>query len=128
MLREDLLVVRELTMAEAFHRHGGRGPGLTPEGDDLLMGLVAGRRAARRPGADHEAAELTAWAERAAGEPSRSLLRHAAAGELVEPAHDVLAAAAADDPGALSDAARELVSWGASSGRALLTGLVAGMT
>jgi Protein of unknown function (DUF2877) len=89
----------------------GRGPGLTPAGDDILCGYVAGiflfhdRR--------EEAAEM---AERAATRTSRlsaTLLRHAAVGELPEPAHDYLANG---DP-------RPLTAFGHSSGHWLRIGL-----
>lgn len=116
-----------LPMVDAISAHGGRGDGLTPEGDDLLMGLVAGRSAIRHPGATAESAALTDWAMREAGEPSRTLLGHAARGELIEPAHDALAALLAADPDGLRAATPGLLAWGASSGRALLAGLAAGV-
>lgn len=116
-----------LSMSDAIAVHGGRGAGLTPEGDDLLMGLVAGRRAVANPRARDEAALLADWATDAAGEPSRALLCHAARGELVEPAHDALAALLGADAEGLGVATPILLAWGASSGRALLAGLAAGV-
>jgi uncharacterized protein DUF2877 len=89
----------------------GRGPGLTPAGDDILCGYVAGislfynRR--------EEAAEI---AQRAAARTSRlsaTLLRHAAVGELPEPAHDYLA----------NGDSRPLAAFGHSSGHCLRFGL-----
>jgi hypothetical protein len=90
----------------------GCGPGLTPAGDDILCGYVAGlflfhdRR--------QEAAEI---ALRAAGRTTRlsaTLLRHAAIGELPEPAHAFLA----------NGDARPLAAFGHSSGLCLRLGLV----
>lgn len=92
----------------------GRGPGLTPEGDDFLAGYAAGlvlwhgRRAEAIAIAEAAAPLTTAL--------SATLLRHAARGELPEPAHVFLETGA---PG-------PLLSFGSSSGRALLHGLALG--
>lgn len=92
-------------------RLAGRGPGLTPAGDDILCGYVAGLFLfhGRRE-------EASAIAQRAAGLTTRlsaTLLRHAAVGELPEPAHAYLAEG---DTGPLA-------AFGHSSGRCLLLGL-----
>lgn len=123
----DPAMTAERDMSALIHDHGGRGTGLTPEGDDLLMGIVAGRLAVAAPGAAEDARLLGEWAAASAGEPSRSLLLHAARGELIEPAHDALAALVRADAAALAPAAARLVRWGASSGRALLAGLAGGV-
>src|SRR5437588_64061 len=92
-------------------RLAGRGGGLTPAGDDLLAGYAAGlvlfhgdRRAA------HAIALAAAPRTTAL---SATLLRHAARGELPEPAHALLEHG---DPNPLR-------TFGHSSGRALLVGL-----
>lgn len=89
----------------------GAGPGLTPEGDDVLIGFVAGRvlfhddvMTARRI-LLASAGKTTALSE--------TLLLHAARGELPEQAHDLLATGVAD----------RLLSFGHSSGKAILLGL-----
>src|SRR6185295_423560 len=89
----------------------GRGPGLTPAGDDLLAGYAAGLALF----ADRET-EAHAIAERAAARTtllSATLLRHAARGELPEPAHALL-----EDGDPLP-----LLAFGHTSGKALLLGL-----
>jgi hypothetical protein len=89
----------------------GRGPGLTPYGDDLLVGYVAGLALWR---GDH--ARAVAIARAIAPRTTAlaaTLLRHAARGELPEPAHALLECG---DPGPLS-------AFGHSSGRAILLGL-----
>jgi hypothetical protein len=92
-------------------RLAGRGPGLTPAGDDILCGYVAGlvlfqdRRA--------EAAQIAAAAAPRTTNLSATLLRHAALGELPEPAHVYLANG---DPGPLA-------AFGHSSGHCLRLGL-----
>lgn len=95
-------------------RLAGRGEGLTPEGDDLLAGYAAaiflfhGR-----------ALEAAALAEAAAPRTTRlsaTLLRHAAVGELPEPAHALLERGDAGP----------LLRFGHTSGRCLMRGLAAG--
>jgi len=90
----------------------GMGPGLTPSGDDVLAGYVAGlvllhgmRKKATRI-AEEAAARTTSL--------SATLLRHAALGEVPEPVHILLA----------TGDVRPLLSFGHSSGPAWLRGLV----
>jgi hypothetical protein len=89
----------------------GRGPGLTPAGDDILCGYVAGiflfhdRR--------EEAAEIALRAAARTSRLSATLLRHAAVGELPEPAHAFLA----------NGDTRPLAAFGHSSGACLRLGL-----
>ncbi|MEK6439354.1 oxamate carbamoyltransferase subunit AllH family protein [Pseudonocardia sp. T1-2H] len=98
---------------------GGRGPGLTPEGDDLLAGLILVARAGGGPAVE---AELVALAHSV---PTNSIasafLLWAARGQCIGPAHDVLGdlAGTRRDPGAAS----RLTAVGSSSGAALLAGL-----
>jgi hypothetical protein len=90
----------------------GRGPGLTPAGDDILCGYVAGlflfhdRR--------EEAAEIALRAAVRTTRLSATLLRHAAVGELPEPAHAFL----------VNGDARPLAAFGHSSGLCLRFGLM----
>lgn len=92
----------------------GRGQGLTPAGDDLLCGYVAGLVLWHRR--EREAAVIAAAAAARTTALSATLLRHAAAGELPGPAHALVTAG---DPAPLR-------SFGHSSGQALMTGLVLG--
>jgi uncharacterized protein DUF2877 len=90
----------------------GLGPGLTPSGDDVLAGYVAGlvllhgmrKKAARI--AEDAAARTTSL--------SATLLHHAALGEVPEPVHILLA----------TGNVRPLLSFGHTSGPAWLRGLV----
>jgi hypothetical protein len=92
-------------------RIAGRGAGLTPAGDDLLIGYAAGLvlfhggSAASRAIAGRAGPRTTAL--------SATLLWHAARGELPEPAHALLE----------RGDARPLLAWGHSSGRYLMLGL-----
>ena len=92
----------------------GRGQGLTPAGDDVLCGYVAGLVLWHRR--EREAAAIAAAAAARTTALSATLLRHAAAGELPEPAHALVVAG---DPAPLR-------SFGHSSGQALMTGLALG--
>jgi hypothetical protein len=102
----------------------GRGPGLTPAGDDVLAGLLlglAGRADLRDPLAaavTRQAAARTTWL-------SAELLRHAAAGRGVPAAVAVADALAGHGPAdALTRALPALLAVGHTSGAALARGLL----
>jgi hypothetical protein len=69
-------------------RLAGRGEGLTPLGDDLLCGYAAGL--VLWHGRHDDAREIAATAAPRTSLLSATLLRHAARGELPEPAHALL--------------------------------------
>lgn len=102
---------------------GGRGPGLTPEGDDLLAGALLAVRAARG-GAGLAAVAASVSTTEVAG----AFLRWAARGQCIEPAHGWLAATAAGDTARTAHARARLLGVGASSGAALLRGMQLGLT
>jgi hypothetical protein len=105
----------------------GRGPGLTPAGDDALVGYLLARRALDPLDARRDAAVALQIAREATGEPARSLLRAAARGEAFEPVASMLAALLQADGPAISPAIRRLAALGATTGRATLTGLIRGL-
>jgi hypothetical protein len=88
----------------------GRGPGLTPLGDDILVGYLA---AAALAGAGGSAIACAARAARRTTALSRTLLYLAAHGALPEAAHHLLVDG---DPG-------PLLAFGASSGKGIAFGL-----
>lgn len=92
----------------------GLGQGLTPAGDDLLIGFVASLALYHRAG--DLARRVAAFAGPRTTALSRTLLHHAARGELPEVAHRFLA----------SGDAEGLLRFGHSSGRFLLAGLALG--
>ena len=102
----------------------GRGPGLTPEGDDLLAGVLVGL-AGRPDLRDPLAAAVLAEAPRRTGWLSTQLLEHAAHGRAV-PALVAVADAVNGhgDDGALARALPRLLAVGHTSGRALARGLL----
>jgi len=101
----------------------GRGPGLTPAGDDALLGYVLARRALDPAAGRREAAAVLVVARRATGGPALALLRWAARGEAPEPAAAMLARLLEADGAALAPAVRRLGALGRTTGRAMLTGL-----
>jgi hypothetical protein len=113
----------------------GRGPGLTPAGDDLVAGLVAAALllapavsgagpAALAAVAGEVGTSLAASSADATTAVSAALLRHAVVGEVARPVADLLVALTGR--GALAPAVDGLVSVGATSGRDLATGVLAG--
>ncbi len=114
-------------VADVAGELAGRGPGLTPAGDDVLAGYLLARRAIDPDGARVEAARILTVARRATGEPSRSLLRAAVHGQAFEPAAAMLAALLRGDGPAIAPAVRRLAALGSTTGRAMLTGLVRGL-
>ncbi len=101
----------------------GRGPGLTPAGDDALTGYVYAVVALNLNGAQ-EARAAALDAASMTGEPSASLLRAAADGEVFAPAAAMVRALVAADGDALAPSLRSLTALGRTTGRALLTGIV----
>lgn len=104
-------------------RLAGRGPGLTPSGDDVLAGLLLVARLAHPEAQDR--------LERLAGatpthEIARAFLRWASRGHSIAAAHDLLRGAAASDEPLTSRAFTRLTCVGASSGRDLAYGLLVG--
>jgi hypothetical protein len=110
-LEPGLAALRAGDLAHAVAELAGRGPGLTPAGDDVLAG-----HAAWRPGA-------ALFAAGRASPLGLAYLRCAERGELPEPAARVLGAIRRGDAPAARRAARALGAWGASSGAAILWGL-----
>jgi hypothetical protein len=112
----------------------GRGAGLTPSGDDLLAGLIAGvvllAEAVHGPAgraiadvARRVGSQLASLAPDATTAISAALLQHAAHGEVAEPAAALLRALAGH--GAVDDAVAAVVAVGSSSGRDLAVGTLA---
>jgi hypothetical protein len=99
----------------------GLGPGLTPAGDDVMAGTIAGLVLLGHPSADRFAAGVYALAAGRTTELSRALLRHAACGRVSGEFAAVLHALVGERP--LMPAVAALLSTGATSGRALALGL-----
>ncbi|HVW33414.1 MAG TPA: DUF2877 domain-containing protein, partial [Acidimicrobiia bacterium] len=100
---------------------GGLGPGLTPAGDDALSGVLFAFRALGGPSV--EPALLAVARSVRTGDIAAALLEAAATGAHIEPAHDLVMAAAARDASAAARAARALDEFGSTSGADLAYGL-----
>jgi len=112
-------------LAGATRVLAGRGPGLTPVGDDVLAGLFVLRawRAGGAAAPEVTTAALAVLAERTT-DLSRAFLHWAARGASIEPVHDLARAVVHPSGAAAFERAAERVrSIGASSGSALLLGL-----
>lgn len=105
----------------------GRGPGLTPAGDDLLCGALAGTVLFGRPVEPMRRAVLDQLADRprATTSLSRQLLLTAAAGRGLAELSTLGRALCATDAGVLSAACARLSAIGHSSGTALAAGVLA---
>lgn len=107
--RSRILPARPAPSVRAF---AGLGPGLTPSGDDLLAGYIAGLVLLH--GERKRAHQIAEEAAERTNSLSATLLRHAARGEVPEPVHVLL----------VTGNVRPLLSFGHSSGQAWLRGLV----
>lgn len=99
----------------------GVGPGLTPAGDDVMAGTVAGLVLLGHPAAPRFAAGVTALAACRTTELSRALLRHAAAGRVSVEYAAVLHALVGG--GSLATALDALLTSGPTGNRATALGL-----
>ena len=112
--------------AEVAARLIGLGPGLTPSGDDVLVGIEAALHALARPSAGFTALAMDDVEERTTA-LAATLLRHAAAGEFAERLHALLAALLGSDDEAIPAAIDRAVAWGATSGTDCLLGVLIGL-
>jgi hypothetical protein len=103
----------------------GLGPGLTPAGDDLLLGAMHGIWATRP---EAEAREISSLIARAAAPRthvlSASWLEAAAEGEAAEPWHNLVAAIMAHDDAGLRNAIMRILPTGHTSGSDALGGFL----
>lgn len=117
-----------ITPAEVAKRApglGGRGPGLTPAGDDVLAGLLLVARAAGGPASEPQLLGIVRGIHTTA--VAAAFLSWAARGQCIEPAHDVLHSLVRHGPTASTPDGDRLAAIGASSGRALLLGIRMGL-
>jgi hypothetical protein len=131
-------LVSALTLASSSERQRaaalgllGRGPGLTPSGDDVLAGFLLGARAFGRD-ASGVRQIVADRADRATTSLSAQLLRHAADGECCPELAELLTeltrpsgGRAPDGRRAVASAAARLMAVGHSSGAALAFGVLA---
>ena len=125
----DLATGSGWRLAEGVRGLIGLGPGATPSGDDVLVGVLAGFRiAGQRCAAERVGACCSALLHRTT-RTSQHFLRHAARGHFAEQVHTCSTALGRPgDPDAIaSDLMRLASAWGAHSGIDLLAGLAAAL-
>ena len=105
----------------------GLGVGLTPSGDDLLVGLLAALEATRNPMRAGLARSIAAEARSRTTAIGWMALWHATRGEFAERLHDVLIAIGLDDADTMERATSRATSYGATSGVDTLVGLFLGL-
>jgi hypothetical protein len=110
----------------------GLGPGLTPSGDDVLVGFIAamlllseaiGQSAALY---QHFSAEVLAIASQRTNKLSLTWMEYAGRGEVAEHLGRLFQALVLEKPRVLENAALEVLSSGATSGGDLLAGIILG--
>lgn len=99
----------------------GLGPGLTPAGDDVMAGTIAGLVLLGHPSAERFAAAVYSLAAGRTTELSRALLRHAACGRVSGEYAAVVYGLVGERP--LAPAVAGLLATGSTSGRAMALGL-----
>jgi len=113
---------RSVDRVEVDERLLGRGPGLTPSGDDVLAGYLVGAAAYGLP-ADELRAFVHSQAHRRTTTLSAALLRHAALGEAIPQVAGLLDALSGRRR--LDRALAALLAVGHTSGAALASGVLA---
>lgn len=104
----------------------GLGPGLTPSGDDALVGVAASAAVLGPEGASFLAG-IARDARTRTTSVAAALLLHAARGEFAGGLHDLLRALLGRDPGAVRPAVERALAWGATSGADTLVGVFLGL-
>lgn len=112
-------------VAKATKSLAGVGPGLTPAGDDLLLGAMHGLWATKP---ELDARSFSEAIAKVAVERTHALsaawLNAGARGEAAEPWHDLIKAIAAHDEGALKNATLSILPTGHTSGADALGGFM----
>lgn len=105
----------------------GLGVGLTPSGDDILVGLAAVLVATRDPRAQTLAAAWSRDASTRTTAVGAAYLAHAARAEFSAALRRVVAAIVGGDDDEVRASVATLVAWGATSGADTLRGVLAGL-
>jgi hypothetical protein len=105
----------------------GLGPGATPSGDDLLVGLAAGLAVTDHPLASAFADAVARHAVGQTTSVAESYLLHAGRLEFSERVHTAALAILSGPVSDLRRAVTSALAWGATSGADLLVGLLVGM-
>jgi len=118
------------TMIEAGGALVGLGAGLTPAGDDLLVGFTAALAAIELCTDSVSEALAVAWASQARSRTTpvaASFYAHAAAGEYAEPIAAALRTVLSGPTNRVQEAVEQAGTWGATSGLDMLQGVALGI-
>jgi len=111
-------------VASAARTLAGLGPGLTPSGDDVLLGCLLTLSVLPVSGAGGMRDAIAAATADRTTRISRAYLQAAADGEAGEPWHHLIAAMATSDVPRLTGAARGVMAFGETSGSDTLAGFL----
>lgn len=128
---DDVLAyARGETLQELVERLCGRGPGLTPSGDDFLAGWMAAGWLLYGPEPQFLAncQLINEIASQRTHELSQCWLAYAAAGDFALPIGDLLRALTTRDTPSIERAAAHVLALGATSGYDLAQGIIYGFT
>ncbi len=106
----------------------GLGVGLTPSGDDLIVGMLAGLAGVGHPSALKLARTITGLEPHRTTQVAQALLSHAARLEFSARLHRLVIALARADSRWLRKEVSDALAWGASSGADSLLGVMLGMS
>jgi Protein of unknown function (DUF2877) len=126
-LRRGVDAIARASLEEAVDLLAGLGEGLTPAGDDVLVGYAGWRASSGHPPQEDlvsdDPAQVSVLAARRASQLGLAYLRCAEQSELPAPGVRVLSAIRDGSPAAASAALPGLRTWGATSGVALGWGI-----
>lgn len=129
-LLRGLRIGDEVCVARGAEALAGLGPGLTPAGDDFLVGLMAALHL--WPGLlpeawtpQHACRQIAQAAAERTTRLSAAWIQHAAVGEFGEPWHALIRALAGGERAAIRSAADRILNTGATSGADAMAGFLA---
>jgi hypothetical protein len=105
----------------------GLGIGLTPSGDDVIVGVLAALEATSHPARPAIAATALPDGKARTTELAWRAITHAVEGQYPERLHDVLAAIASGEPAEIDRAVKSAIHWGGTSAVDSLVGLFVGL-
>jgi hypothetical protein len=106
----------------------GLGAGLTPSGDDLLVGMLAGLAVTADPGAGMLTCAIRAAPPNRTTALAQTLLRHACEFEFSSRLHQTIKAFFVADRHVLEKCVIDAIAWGESSGADSFLGVVLGLS
>lgn len=114
-------------LSQAIEALAGLGPGLTPAGDDFLVGWFAARWAFYGPDAKGLNTELAALAAKRTTQLSGQWLIEAGSGNFGMPWHRLIKSLEQDNSDGINGAVQTILRSGATSGADALCGFVSGL-